>query len=262
MISATILTKNSEETLAASLASLKNFPEVLILDTGSTDRTLKIASSFPNVRIVKETFQGFGNTHNLASNHASYDWILSIDSDEVLSPELSSEILKTALDPRTVYSLDRHNHFQDKHIRCCAGWHPDRIVRLYHRKTTQFTEDHVHEKIIISDLKIIPLRNRLIHTPYRTIEEFLNKMQFYSTLFAEQNSGKKQSSLSKAIGHGLAAFLKSYFLKRGFLGGREGFIISLYNGHTAYYKYLKLAFRGAIEKYNAKNDYSKYNNPE
>jgi glycosyltransferase involved in cell wall biosynthesis len=243
VISATILTKNSEATLAGAIASLRGFPEVLIFDTGSTDRTLEIAESFPNVRIVKGAFQGFGKTHNLASSLASHDWILSIDSDEIVSPELSSEILKLVLVPDAVYSLDRHNYFQGKHIKYCAGWHPDRIVRLYHRKMTQFSEDRVHEKIIASGLRVVPLYHRLIHTPYRTIEEFIHKMQFYSTLFAEQNAGKKQSSLGKAIAHGVAAFFKSYLLKRGFLAGREGFIISVYNGHTAYYKYLKLAFR-------------------
>lgn len=242
MISATILTKNSEATLATTLESLKRFPEVLILDTGSADRTLEIAKAFPNVRIVNEGFQGFGKTHNVASGLATHDWILSVDSDEVLSPELSAEILGLSLDSKCVYSLDRHNHFRGKHIKYCAGWHPDRIVRLYHRKATQFSDDRVHEKIITQNSRVVPLRHRLIHTPYRTMEEFLNKMQFYSTLFAEQNAGVKKSSLGKAIAHGLAAFLKSYILKRGFLGGSEGFIISLYNGHTAYYKYLKLAF--------------------
>lgn len=249
MISVTILTKNSQETIAATLESVRSFPEVLILDTGSTDQTLQIAASFANVRIIQKPFQGFGKTHNLASTLASHDWILSIDSDEVLSPELSSEILGLQLKRPVVYSVDRHNHFQGKHIRCCAGWHPDRIVRLYHRETTQFTEDLVHEKIDSTKLPIIALKNRLIHTPYRTIEEFLTKMQVYSSLFAEQNRDRKSSSLGKAIGHGLGAFLKSYILKRGFLGGRRGLIISLYNSHTTYYKYLKLAFCNKRESF-------------
>ena len=242
MISVTILTKNSQETLAATLASLTHFPEVLLLDTGSTDQTLAIAAHFPNVRIFHHPFDGFGKTHNLASSLATHDYILSIDSDEILSPALSSEILSLTLNPNTVYSLDRHNHFNGKHIKYCAGWHPDRIVRLYNRKTTQFSEDKVHEKILTTNLQIIPLKHPLLHTPYRTIEEFLSKMQFYSTLFAEQKAPHKRSSLTKALAHGFAAFFKSYILKRGFLGGREGLIISLYNGHTTYYKYLKLAF--------------------
>jgi glycosyltransferase involved in cell wall biosynthesis len=243
VITATVLTKNSAATLLATLESLRRFPEVLILDTGSTDKTLEIGRSFPNVRIVEREFQGFGKTHNVASELAAHDWILSIDSDEILSPELGSEILLLELDSQCVYSIDRHNYFEGKHIQCCAGWYPDRIIRLYNRKSTQFSEDRVHEKIISDGFRIVPLSHALIHTPYQTIEQFLHKMQVYSTLFADQNAGVKHSSLGKAIRHGLAAFLKSYFLKRGFLGGREGFIISLYNGHTAYYKYLKLAFQ-------------------
>lgn len=241
MISVTILTKNSQETLKETLESLKHFPEVILYDTGSTDRTLEVGAGFKNVRIVEGEFQGFGKTHNAASSLATYDWILSVDSDEIVSDPLREEILGLELDQGAVYSVDRHNYFQGKYIRCCAGWHPDWVLRLYHRKSTRFSEAKVHEAIVTEGLTVVPLRHRLIHTPYRTIEEFLNKMQLYSTLFAEQNAGKK-SSLSKAIGHGLAAFFKSYVLKRGFLGGREGFIISLYNGHTAYYKYLKLAF--------------------
>lgn len=243
MISVTILTKNSAETLEATLRSLKNFPEVLVLDTGSTDHTLDIAAQFPHVKIVLEQFRGFGPTHNRASELASNDWILSIDSDEILTPDLASEVLSLKLDPNCVYSIDRHNYFNGKRMTCCSGWYPDRIVRLYHRKSTRFTDDAIHESVIARGLRIIPLRWPLLHTPYRSIDAFLAKMQTYSTLFAEQNAGKKTSSLGKALCHASAAFFKNYFLKRGFLGGKEGFIISLYNTHTAYYKYLKLAFR-------------------
>ena len=241
-ISATILAKNSQETLSLTLNSLKQFPEVLLVDTGSTDATISIAKQYPNVRVIEEKFQGFGTLHNLAAREAAYDWILSIDSDEILSPELSDEILALPLDPTAVYSLDRHNYFQGKWIKGCSGWYPDPVVRLYHRNATQFTDDAVHEKVISKHLKLVPLKNRLIHTPYLSIESFLSKMQLYSTLFVQQNK-EKESSLGKALFHGFAAFIKNYFFKRGFLGGNEGFIISLYNAHTTYYKYLNLAYK-------------------
>ncbi len=240
MISATILTKNCQTTLAATLASLKRFPEVLIYDSGSTDQTLEIASKFPNVKIINGIFTGFGPTHNTASSHASHDWILSIDSDEILTPELIEEIFHLDLNPSKVYQINRKNYFNDKWIRWCGGWHPDPVVRLYNRRATRFTDDAVHEKVIVGDLKLTPLYSPLLHTPYRSMGDFLSKMQVYSTLFAEQNKGKKNSSMMKAIAHGWFAFLKSYLLKKGFLGGKEGFIISIYNGHTAFYKYLKL----------------------
>lgn len=243
MIAVTILTKNAADTLRETLEALRLFSEVLILDTGSTDSTLDIAREYENVKVVSETFLGFGKTHNLATRLASHDWILSIDSDEVVTPELASTILNTPLEEQYVYSLDRHNYFNGKWIKCCSGWYPDPVVRLYNRKVTQFTIDDVHERVITDNLTIIPLRGKLFHTPYRSIESFLAKMQFYSTLFAEQNKGKKKSSLMTAIMHSLSAFIKNYIFKRGFLGGKEGFIISYYNAHTTYYKYLKLAFR-------------------
>ncbi len=240
-ISVTILTKNAAKTLEQSLHALQRFPEVLVCDTGSQDATLAIAREYANVRIAEIPFQGFGSTHNAAARLARFDWILSIDSDEVVSEGLANEILRLSLDPKTVYTVDRHNYFHGKRMKCCAGWYPDRIVRLYHREETRFSDDTVHEKILSESMKKIDLQGALLHTPYRSIDDFLSKMQLYTTLFAEQNKGRP-SSLKKAIAHGAAAFFKNYFLKRGFLGGREGFVISLYNAHTAYYKYAKLFF--------------------
>lgn len=240
MISVTVLTKNSQETLEATLASLKDFPEVIVYDSGSTDGTLSIAQKFPNVKVVQGTFTGFGPTHNTASALAENDWILSVDSDEVLTPELAKEVLALQLDPASVYKIHRHNYFNGKWIRTCAGWHPDPVVRLYNRKNTRFTEDAVHEKVVTEGMNIKTLSSPMRHTPYRSIEDFLAKMQSYSTLFAQQHQGKKTSSVPKALAHGCFAFLKSYVLKKGLLDGKEGFIISLYNGHTTFYKYLKL----------------------
>jgi glycosyltransferase involved in cell wall biosynthesis len=243
MISVTILTKNSSETLAQTLDSCRTFPEVLVWDTGSKDDTLEIAKHYPNVRIVEKPFQGFGPSHNAAIEEASYDWILSIDSDEVFSEELLKEIQALTLDPDAVYSLFRSNYFRGKCIKGCAGWYPDRVVRLFHRKKTRFSNDHVHEKVLADNMHVIALKGKLLHTPYRCIESFLAKMQVYSTLYAEQYAGKKKSSFGIALFHGFAAFFKNYFLKWGFLAGKEGLIISLYNAHWTYYKYLKLAWR-------------------
>ncbi len=239
MITVTILTKNSEKYLDEVLCALRCFNEVLIFDNGSTDNTLTIAEKYPNVRIEKGPFKGFGKTHNHASWLAHNDWILSIDSDEVITPSLCEEIKGLQLDDSFVYSIPRHNEFNGKFIRWC-GWYPDRVYRLYNRKKTQFTEAEVHEQVIIENMTHIALKGALKHYSYDTISDFLTKMQFYSTLFATQYQGKKKSSPCKAVLHGVGAFLKSYLIKRGILGGYEGFVISAYNGHTAFYKYLKL----------------------
>lgn len=239
MISVTILTKNSKKYLFEVLAAVKNFDEVVVYDTGSTDNTLEIAKQFPNVTIYQKSFCGFGPTHNLASEAARNDWILSIDSDEVVTLEMDEEIAQLQLDPGAVYSFPRHNYFNGKWIKWC-GWYPDRQIRLYNRTKTRFTDAQVHESIIDSGMRKIPLASPLKHYSYESIADFLTKMQLYSDLFAAQNKGKKSSSPLKAILHGFFAFFKSYILKRGFLGGYEGFVISSYNAHTAFYKYLKL----------------------
>ncbi len=239
MISVTILTKNSQAHLGEILDALQTFDEVVVYDTGSTDQTLEIARAYPNVSLYQQPFVGFGPTHNLASEKARNDWILSIDSDEVPTPELIQELQNESLDTQFVYSLPRNNYFNGKWIRWC-GWYPESVVRLYHRKHTRFSDDQVHEGVVTDGMKIKTFKGALKHYSYDSIGQFLEKMQLYSELFAKQYVGRKRSSLSKAIGHGVFGFFKSYILKRGILGGYEGFVISLYNGHTAYYKYLKL----------------------
>ncbi|HSX12667.1 MAG TPA: glycosyltransferase family 2 protein [Rhabdochlamydiaceae bacterium] len=243
MISVTILTKNSSRTLKKTLDSTRSFSEVLILDTGSADDTLQIAKNYSNVKIHTSPFLGFGPLHNLASERASYDWILSLDSDELLSSELVKEIEALALDPSCIYSIERQNFFNGKEIRWCGGWHPDRVIRLYNRKTTHFSNDQVHEKVLKQNLKEIFLSHAIVHTPYLEIADFLDKMQHYTTLFAAQAKEKKKVTVFSALYHSFYAFIKSYIFKRGFLGGKEGLIISMYNGHTTFYKYLKLAER-------------------
>lgn len=239
MISVTILTKNNQHQLKDLLSSCKSFDEVLIYDTGSTDKTLEIAAEFPNVTIHRGSLNGFGPTHNIASSLAKNDWILSLDSDEIALPEMVKEIENTVLDEGCVYSFPRENIFNGRVIKWC-GWYPDRQYRLYNRKKTRFTDAQVHEQIITKGMKVVEMQQAMRHYSYNNLSDFLSKMQLYSDLFAKQNAGKRKSSTWKALGHAWFTFFKSYILKRGFLGGYEGFVISKYNAHTAYYKYLKL----------------------
>ena len=238
-VSVTVLTKNSQKYIKDVLKALAPFGEVIVYDSGSTDHTMEIAQAFPNVRVIRADFIGFGPTHNMASSAAKNGWILSIDSDEIVSPELSKTIANETLDPKAVYSFPRRNYFNGKFIKWC-GWYPDRQIRLYNKTKTKFSDDQVHEAIMSQGMRIVSLQAPITHYSYASIGDFLGKMQSYSTLFAEQYRGKRKSSPLKAISHGVFAFIKCYFLKLGFLGGYEGFVISTYNGHTAYYKYLKL----------------------
>lgn len=243
MISVCILTKNCAKTLPASLESVRSFPEVIVLDNGSTDDTVQIARAYPNVRVFLSAFLGFGPLRNHAAHLAQSDWILALDSDEVLSPSLIEEIKKLPLDAHRAYALPRHNYYNKKRIRGC-GWGKDEVVRLYHRQMVRFSPSQVHEKL--ERFPTLRLRAPLLHTPYHSTADFLSKMQTYSTLFAEEWRGKKESSFSKALRHGLFAFARSYLFKGGIWDGKEGFLISWYNANTAFYKYLKLMEMNAL----------------
>ena len=123
-ISVTMPVKNAEKYLAQSLAALSDFAEVIVLDNGSSDATMQIAAGFANVRLHQSPFIGFGPLKNLAASLAEHDWILNIDSDEIVPPELAAEIAALALDENTVYALPRLNHYCGRPIRSC-GWSPD-----------------------------------------------------------------------------------------------------------------------------------------
>lgn len=247
MISVVMLTKNSSETIKKSLDALKVFDEVIIIDTGSQDNTLDIIKSYNNTKTFHQKFDGFGALRNYGAQLAKNDWILAIDSDEVLSEDLQKQLLNEPLNPQYIYGFYFHNFFNNKHIKYC-GWHPEKHLRLYNKKQTSFSQTLVHEKLIEKDLKMKYFASPIFHFSYRSLDDFLLKMNKYSTLFAIQNKNKKKSSLSKAIIHGFFAFFKSYIIKRGFMAKKEGFIISLYNANTAFYKYLKLDEINSKEK--------------
>ena len=147
-----------------------------------------------------------------------------LDSDEVVTPALAAEIQALKLNRGCVYSFPRRNEYRGKWIRWC-GWHPDRQIRLYHRLDTQFTEAQVHEAVDVCNLKEICLVSPLRHYSYDQAADFLHKNADLFHSLCSAIPGKKSSSLGKAIAHGFYAFFKSYFLKRGFLGGQEGFEI-------------------------------------
>ena len=240
MISVAIIVKNGEQYLEQCLQSLASFDDVLLLDGGSTDRTLEIARRFENVRIEQREFTGFGPTKNLAAGLAKHDWILSIDSDEVVPPELSQEIRSLSLDETRVYRFSRHSYYRGRFIKGC-GWYPDKILRLFNKLRTGFNDNQVHESVMVKEgMSITDLKGALEHYPYDSAGSLMDKLQFYSTLFAEQNQGKLASSPWKAVSHGIGAFLKGYVIRRGFLDGYAGFHIAFCQGLAAYLKYLKL----------------------
>lgn len=239
---AAMLVKNSERYLIEVLTALGDFDEVLLLDNGSTDRTFDIASQFKNVSYFKHEFTGFGPLKNTAARLAQNDWIFSIDSDEVPDSELIESIRTAVAEnlPQNIYALSRLNHYNGRLIKAC-GWYPDILPRLYHRGFTRFSDRKVHESLLVpKDAQVYTLAGRLKHYSFENAEGLIQKMQQYSTLYAEENRFKKKTSAFKALLHGGVSFIKNYIFKRGFAYGSDGLTISAANAQGSYYKYIKL----------------------
>ncbi|MFZ4525924.1 MAG: glycosyltransferase family 2 protein [Chlorobium sp.] len=239
-ISVTILTNNSEVYLFECLSALQAFSEVVIVDNGSTDNTIAIASGFTNVTLHEHPFIGFGPMKNIAVDNASNDWILSVDSDEIVTPELAREILGLKLDSNVVYVVERDNYYHRRLIRGC-GWDNDRVERLFNRESTKYDDKLVHEGLIMSaNLNTELLSGKLKHYTYDNASQLLQKMQHYSTLWAKEYHGRKKASPFKAFLYGLLTFFKSYVLKKGWVDGYAGLLISISNANGVFYKYIKL----------------------
>jgi len=233
-----LMVKDGEKTLRPVLEALKNWPHVVLVDTGSQDKTLEIAREFPQVHIHSIPFVGFGKTRNLATQFALTNWVFHLDADEIPTPELLSAIHSTPLEAQTLYEVFRENYFWHKPMRGCSGWYPDYVLRLFNRQTAEFSALSVHEKLITQGKKIQRLKGKLLHTPYENLKQMLAKMNHYSELFSQQ-SGKKITLFTPFL-HALNAFIKSYLFKRGFFQGIRGLVLSKYIADTTFYKYLKI----------------------
>ena len=238
-ISVIILTKNSEKHFKNVLDALKSFDEILIIDNGSKDNTLNIAKNYSNCKIFKEEFIGFGPLKNKALKYAKNEWVLFIDSDEIVKKEMIKKLITLNLYKKNrVYSFLRDNYYKNRLIRCC-GWENDYVIRLFNKNYTRFNNNLVHESVIIKqDTKIIKIKEGLKHYSFSSIEELINKMQYYSSLFAKEKNYKP--SFLKLTLSPFFKFIKNYFFQKGFLYGYIGFAISLSNANGVAYKYLKL----------------------
>ncbi|QKF82555.1 glycosyltransferase family 2 protein [Halarcobacter ebronensis] len=238
-ISAVVLAKNSENTLEKTLEALKGFDDVVVYDNGSIDNTVQIARKYSNVNLIEGEFRGFGWTKNRASSFAKNDWILIIDSDEVVDSKLFETLKNKKLDDNTVYKLNFKAFYKDIQVKYC-GWNNQKIKRLYNKKFTKYNSNDVHEDIITDGFKIEELEGNVEHYSYQSISQFVIKADYYSSLYAKNNVGKKKSSPTKAFFNAMYSFFRTYFLKKGFLDGYVGLIIAYSHMVTNFYKYIKL----------------------
>lgn len=237
-MSAIVITRDEAANIGPCLESLAFCDEIIVVDSGSTDGTPDIAGRH-GARVVEHPFAGYGAQKAFALSLATGDWILSIDADERVSPTLAAEIRAAIASQDVVaYDMPRLSTFLGRQMRH-SGWYPDRVLRLVRRGHARFSEDLVHERLI-PDGRVSRLRSDLLHHPVRRIEQALSRADRYSTLGAEKlRAAGRRASLGKAMAHGLFAFLRTYILQRGFLDGREGFILAVCNAEGTYYRYLK-----------------------
>ncbi|OUS32221.1 glycosyl transferase ['Osedax' symbiont bacterium Rs2_46_30_T18] len=237
-ISCVIIVKDAGHTIKSTLNSLSSFTEVILYDNGSSDDTLKIAADFANVKLVQGGFSGFGETKNKAAEYASNDWILSLDADETLNHEFIESLSSLSLDTACAYQILRTNFYRQQEIKYC--WKKERITRLYHRSSTGFNDNKVHEFVLTDNLQVSLLSGLVNHYPYQNLSDFMLKADRYSTLFAREKVGIKKSSPGKAVLNACFSFIKTYVIKAGFLDGYPGLIIAFSHMTTNFFKYMKL----------------------
>ena len=237
-LSVIIITKNEALNIRECLESVKWADEIVVVDSGSTDETVSICREFtPHVYIYG--WPGFGIQKNRALGYATQEWILSLDADERVTPELRSEIEITMLEgSKPGYEIPRLSSFCGRYMQH-SGWHPDYVTRLFLRNYGRFSNDLVHERVIIDGI-VARLQHNLLHESFRDLDQLLSKMNHYSTAGAVMLGNKgREATLTQAITHGLWAFVRSYFLRAGFLDGREGFMLAVSTAEGTYYRYAK-----------------------
>ncbi len=249
-LSATIICKNEESRIRRCLESITWVDEIVVVDSGSTDKTLDIVAEYTDKIYVNSDWPGFGLQKRLAVEKASYDWILALDSDEVVSESLRDEIIACLheADEKAVYRLNRLTHFCGKFI-YHSGWHPDRVVRLFNKKNYQYNDALVHETVECNGAKKIDLKGKLFHYTFESLEVYIDKRNRYAKIWAESQYKKgRKASVIKIIVRALFAFVRHYVLRLGVLDGYHGFLISVIQMQYTFNKYNFLRFKNISKK--------------
>lgn len=235
-LSVVIVTLNEEEKLEECLESVKWADEIVVLDSISQDRTVEIARRYTD-KVSQRRFLGHGPMRNAAIESACGEWILCIDADERVTPELRAEIEQALAAPDArAYRMPRKAYFLGKWIRHC-GWWPDYVLRLFRKDEGRYDDSLVHEQVVVGSMPGI-LRSPLLHFTYANIGEYLKKTDSHTTWYAREEGHR--ASLPKCFLRAFAKFGKSYFLQRGFLDGREGLILSVLASYSTFIKHLKV----------------------
>ncbi len=240
-ISAVIITFNEEKRLEPALKSLAGLvSEIIVVDSFSTDNTVRLAKKYTN-KVFQRKWTDYSDQKNYANTRASFPWILSLDADERISPELREEILEVKKEEPECdgFLIPRQVYYLGKWIRH-SGWYPDRKLRLFRKDRARWEGEFVHERLVIEG-KIQKLNGSIHHFTYRNISEHLDRINKFSELGAQKLYAKRK----KCRWHHLVfmpflRFMKSFFWRAGFLDGYPGFIVSVLNGYSIFLRYAKL----------------------
>lgn len=239
-LSVIMITRNEEANLERALRSVSWADEIVIADSGSTDRTKEFATRM-GAKVFEVEWKGFGPAKQAAAERATGDWLLSLDADEEISPDLASEI-KQVIDssnPFPGYAIPRRTQFLGRWILHC-GWYPDHVLRLFRKTAGRFDSALVHERVLLQGDEG-RLKGEILHYSYPNLELYLEKLNRYTTLGAEEAwSEGKRASWFDIVGRPPVAFIKYYVSKRGFLDGLEGFVLCGLSAMSVMVKYAKL----------------------
>ena len=241
-ISATIIASNEERNLPRAIESLRCCDEIIVVDSGSIDRTVELAANL-GARVIETPWRGYAGQKNFASEAASNDWILSIDADEALSEALESEIwqIKRNGPEFDAYTMPRLAQYLGRWI-FHSGWYPDRKVRLFDRRRAQWYGEFVHESVKVHGT-VGHLQANLLHFTCSSLSEHLKTMDSYTTLAAEQLIAEgRKAQWSRLVLDPPWTFFQTYILKRGFLDGMEGLAIAHMAALYNFLKYAKARF--------------------
>ncbi|HEX4167834.1 MAG TPA: glycosyltransferase family 2 protein [Bryobacteraceae bacterium] len=238
-ISAAIITFNEEKNIARVIESLRCCDEILVLDSGSNDRTVPIANKL-GARVVEASWHGYAAQKNIATELAAYDWVLALDADESLSEALEAEIwqIKKAGPKFDGYTMPRLAQYLGRWI-LHSGWYPDRKVRLFNRLKARWVGEFVHESVKV-DGTIGHLESNLLHFTCESLSEHLRTMDRYTTLAAQEIAARRSNiSLTRLLLDPPWTFFRTYILKRGFMDGVEGLAIAYMAAFYNFTKYSK-----------------------
>jgi glycosyltransferase involved in cell wall biosynthesis len=238
-ITATIITLNEERNIARAIESLRCCDEILVVDSGSTDRTMELAQNL-GARLIEGPWRGYSSQKNWAAEQAAHDWILSIDADEALSEALEGEIwsLKKKGPRHDAYTMPRLAQYLGRWI-LHSGWYPDRKIRLYDRRKSKWVGDFVHETLQVNG-RLGHLESNLLHFTCDSLSEHLRTMDRYTTLAAEELvAQKRRIGLSHLIFDPAWTFCRTYVFRAGFLDGVEGLTIAYMAALYTFLKYAK-----------------------